>query len=284
MARADDEQTNARVTQTEVEVPGSPEEVWEAIATGAGHAEWLFTAEIEARPGGAMVIRRKPFGGDDVATVTAWDPPHRFAFEEPIEPGDGSTAPPLATEFLVEARSGGTCVVRVVSGLLHDGDGWEDLVEGAGEGWRMALEILRAYLTHFAGQPVAHLDVIGGVSRPLDHRTDVFAAIISKLGLTGLAAGDSFRLPPDAPPLAGVVERAPNNFMLLRATQPCPGLVGISTLPMDGATLTVNVSGRLYGPDAVPVAQRQQPRWEAWLCDRFPVSAAPHAISAGPEA
>ena len=208
MVHADDEHPDARVTRTEVEVPGTPEEVWEAIATGAGHAAWLFRAEIEARPGGAMVIRREPFGGDAVATVTAWDPPHRFAFEEPIGRGDGSTAPPLATEFLVEACSGGTCVVRVVSGLLDDGDGWEDLVEGAGGGWRMALEILRSYLTHFAGQPVAHLDLIGDVGRPLEHRTDVFAALVGELGLTGLAAGDPFRSPPDARPLAGS-SRAP---------------------------------------------------------------------------
>jgi hypothetical protein len=53
---------------------------------------------------------------------------------------------------------------------------------------------------------------------------------------------------------------------------------------MDGVTLTVNMSGRLYGPDAAAVAQREQPRWEAWLSNRFPMPAAPHVISAGPEA
>jgi hypothetical protein len=60
---------------------------------------------------------------------------------------------------------------------------------------------------------------------------------------------------------------------LLRASSPCPALIAMSTLPMDGRTLTVNVSGRLYGPEAHAVAEREQPRWDAWLSDRFSASA-----------
>lgn len=278
----DEEHPTGRFARAEVEVPASPEEVWQAIATGAGSAAWLFTAEIDARRGGAMVIHREPFGGDALATVTAWDPPHRFAYEEPIEPGDGSAAVPLATEFLVEARGGGTCVVRVVSGLRDSaGEGWEDLVAGAGEGWRMALAVLRSYLTHFAGQPAAHLDLIRGVGRPARDGAEVFAALVGMLGLSGLKAGDRFRSPRDAPPLAGTVDdtaggSGPPGFVLLRAGEPCPGLVAISTLPMDGTTLSVNVAGRLYGPDAAAVARRARPRWEAWLSERFPVPVGHH--------
>lgn len=289
MTNADDRDPTARLTHSEVEVPPSPEQVWQAIATGTGNAAWLFVTEIEARQGGAMVIHREPFGGHAAATVTAWDPPRRFACEETVERGDGSTAP-LATEFLVEARSGGTCIVRVVSGLSRDGEGWEDLVEGAGVGWRMALTLLRSYLTHFAGKPVAHLDIMTGIHRPLHDAGEVFSTLMRDLGLTGLTAGDPFRVPGDPFRLAGIVDhvdgdvadsgamthapnRWPGDLVLLRTDEPCPGLVAISTLPMDGATLTLNVSGRLYGPDAAATAKRERPRWEAWLSDRFIVTA-----------
>lgn len=58
------------------------------------------------------------------------------------------------------------------------------------------------------------------------------------------------------------------DLALLRAAEPCAGLFATSTLPMDGATLTLNLSGRLYGRDAGAAAV-ERPRWEAWLSDRF---------------
>lgn len=279
MARsADDGREHGHAAHAEVEVPAGPEEVWRAIATGAGAAAWMFATEIGTGVGATVVFHREPFSRDAAATVTAWDPPCRFAYEEPIDPGDGSPAVPLATEFLVEARTGGTCVVRVVSTLSHDGEGWEDLIEGAGAGWRMALTVLHSYLTHFAGQRAAHLDVIGRVDRPLGDGAEVYAALMHRLGLTGLKAGDPFRTPHEAPRLAGVVEHTAGDFVLLRAHEPCPALVAMSTLSMDGLTLSVNLSGRLYGRDAAAIAAQERPRWQAWLSDRFPPPAQPAQI------
>jgi uncharacterized protein YndB with AHSA1/START domain len=37
-----------------VEVPGTPEQVWEAIATGPGTEAWFVPAEIEGRVGGRV--------------------------------------------------------------------------------------------------------------------------------------------------------------------------------------------------------------------------------------
>jgi hypothetical protein len=178
----------------------------------------------------------------------------------------------------VEARGGGTCVVRVVSGFFRDGEGWEDMVEGAGEGWRFGLTILRAYLAHFAGQyagrPTAALDVTGNTGELLAERSKVSATLMDAFGLTGMTAGDSFRAPSDAPPLEGILESAEEHGVLLRSDQPAPGLVEISTFSMDGATVTVNLSAHLYGPRAAEVARRDQPRWTAWLQERFPALAA----------
>ena len=47
-----------RMVQAEVEVPGTPEEVWRAIATGPGISSWFVPTEIEERVGGRRLRRR----------------------------------------------------------------------------------------------------------------------------------------------------------------------------------------------------------------------------------
>ncbi|NEE00785.1 SRPBCC domain-containing protein [Phytoactinopolyspora halotolerans] len=253
----------ARLRSNEIEVPGTPEEVWRAIATGPGHAAWLFPADIEPDEGGAMVIHREPYADAASATVQTWQPPHRFGYREPI----GPDRKPLTTEFLVEATRGGSCVVRVVSGFYHDGDGWEDLVDGAGEGWRMALTVLRAYLTHFAGLPAGNVDVIVDLGRPAAQRAAVSARLMELLGLSDVAAGAAFRTPLDAPDLTGTVEHVSEGYVLLRAVAPHPALYAISCFPMaDGAPLSANLLARLYGAPAA-VAERERARWQNWLVD-----------------
>src|SRR5262249_36977307 len=113
-----------RSVQVEVEVPGTPEEVWQAIATGPGVSSWFVPTEIEERDGRPVAVKAHFGPGmDSHATVTAWEPPHRFAAES----GDlGPNAPPIGTEWIVEARSGGTCVVRVVHSLFASTDDWDN--------------------------------------------------------------------------------------------------------------------------------------------------------------
>lgn len=241
----------------EIEVPGSPEEVWQAIATGPGHATWLFPADIEPAEGGAMVIHRKPYGDDADVTVTAWDPPHRFGFHESI----GPDAPALTTEFLVAAKRGGGCVVRVVSGLSDDATGWEDLIDGVSEGWRMALIVLRAYLTHFAGLSSSNFDVMVDLGRPHTDRDQAFAELVDFLGLTEPAAGAAFR----TSDVAGTVEHVSEGYALLRVVEPYSALFAISCFPMgQDAPLSVNLMARLYSaPDGV--AERERVRWQTRL-------------------
>jgi uncharacterized protein YndB with AHSA1/START domain len=96
--------------ELEVEVPGTPEQVWEAIATGAGTECWFIPAEIDEREGGTVSLDIGS-GMAEAGVVTAWDRPRRFAYEEQWEAPEGGSER-IATEFLVEARAGGTCVVR----------------------------------------------------------------------------------------------------------------------------------------------------------------------------
>ena len=123
-----------RRIENRIEVPGTPEEVWELIATGHGIEAWFVPAEVESRVGGRVAIDIGT-GMEECGTVSAWEPPHRFAYDE-----EG-----LASEFLVEAQSGGTCVVRIVSTIHADGDDWDRLLEDLRSGWDGYLLILRLY-------------------------------------------------------------------------------------------------------------------------------------------
>jgi uncharacterized protein YndB with AHSA1/START domain len=137
------EPTGRRSIQVEVEVQGTPEEVWQAIATGPGVSSWFVPTEIEDRVGGAVVSHFGP-GMDSTATVTAWEPPHRFAAESQDL---GSKAPPLTTEWTVEARSADTCMVRVVHSLFASGDEWDDQLASIEAGWPGFFRVLRRVLT-----------------------------------------------------------------------------------------------------------------------------------------
>ena len=44
-----------RYVEAEVEVPGSPEEVWQAIATGDGISAWFVPTTSDERVGGRTV-------------------------------------------------------------------------------------------------------------------------------------------------------------------------------------------------------------------------------------
>lgn len=101
------EPNGRRSVQVEFEVHGTPEEVWQAIATGPGMSSWFVPAELEERDGKPVTLKLNfGQGMEPSATVTAWDPPRRFAGRN--EGWSGS--PPIATEWIIEARAGGVCL------------------------------------------------------------------------------------------------------------------------------------------------------------------------------
>ena len=134
-----------------VEVPGTPEQVWQAIATAKGMSAWFLPTEMEEREGGSLHISMGPEMGSD-GRITGWDPPRRIAYEEDwaaLMGKDPEALSPLTSEFLVEAQSGGTCIVRVTSSGFGTGAAWES------EFWDdMGLE-LDAVLRQPAPLPVA---------------------------------------------------------------------------------------------------------------------------------
>jgi uncharacterized protein YndB with AHSA1/START domain len=252
-----------RSVQVEVEVPGTPEEVWQAIATGAGISSWFVPSEVEEREGGTAVSHFGPGTSmDSVATITAWDPPHRFAAESQDL---GPNAPSVATEWIVEARSGGTCVVRVVHSLFASTEDWDNQLESWEGGWPGFFRILRLYLAHFRGQRCSAMQLGGASPKP---KSEAWATLTASLGLAGAAVGQRVHSPTGAPPLAGLVERMGEDpypeELLLRLDEPAPGIAHLFAMDM-GGQVYLSIRLFLYGDQAPVIVARDEPLWRAWM-------------------
>jgi uncharacterized protein YndB with AHSA1/START domain len=256
-----------RTVQVEVEVPGTPEEVWQAIATGPGVSSWFVPSEIDGRVGGTVTSHFGE-GMDSVAAISAWEPPHRFAAESA---GLGPNAPPLATEWTVEARSGGTCVVRVVHSLFASTDDWDDQLNSVESGWPAFFRILRLYLEHFRGQPSSCFQVMAFAPGT---ESDTWRGVTAKLGLEGAAKGERRSASAGAPVLAGTVEASREGehpYLLLLLDEPASGAAFLNACAM-GSQVFLSISFYLYGEKAAGTAASDEPLWKAWMKDLFPAA------------
>ncbi len=234
----------------EVELPASPEDVWEAVATGPGNAAWLFPADI---PGGEGATTA------DGSKITAWDPPHHFAVRAE---GDGWFN---ALEFIIEARDGGTAVLRYVhSGIIVDD--WDSQYDAVNQHTDFYLHTLGQYLAHFKGRRAQYIgDVPGGIAGPdASARPDGFDRVRAALGLAANGAeGAAVTIaPPGLDPVSGVVDYAQPNFLGIRTDDALVRLFGRNAF---GGP--VGLAVHHFGNGVDPAAQRTG--WEAWLGEVF---------------
>jgi uncharacterized protein YndB with AHSA1/START domain len=252
--------------QVEVEVPGTPEEVWQAIATGPGISSWFVPTEFEERDGKPVAVKLNFGPGmESSSVVTAWDPPRRFAAEAP---GWAPGSPIIADEWSVEARAGGICVVRVVHSLFASTDDWDNQLEGTESGWPGFFRILRIYLTHFRGQRSAMMQWMAPAAGT---EAEAWETLTAALGLKGVSAGQHCSTPAGVPALSGVVEhvsQSPYNA-LLRLDKPGLGTAALGAVNFGGQSM-VTLSFYLYGDQAAGTVARETPLWQAWMEERFP--------------
>ena len=255
-----------RFVAVETEVPGTPEEVWKAIATGPGITAWFVPTQLEERAKGSIVLNFGP-GMESESQIQEWDPPRRFTAENKEGMGPGS--PAMATEWTVEAKAGGTCRVRVVHSWFASTDDWDKQFEDVEKGWPAFFRILRAYLTHFRGQPCTQLQLMAITA---ESKEKAWAELTGPLGLTGAGAGQTVKSSGDAPRFAGIVEHVGTKTypdLTLRLEQPAPGIAYFFTMPM-GPQMYVSITFYLYGAGGGAVAAREEPVWQAWLARLFP--------------
>ena len=253
-----------RFIAVETEVPGTPEEVWQAIATGPGLTAWFVPSQVEERAKGTMVMNFGP-GMESTAEIQVWDPPRRFTAENKEGMGPGS--PAMATEWTIEAKAGGTCRVRVVHSWFADTDDWDKQFESVEQGWPAFFRILKSYLTRFRGQPCTQVQLMAFAPGP---KEKAWTELTQSLGLAGAGVGQSVKSSDDAPRLVAVVEHAgPKDELILRLEQPTPGTAHLSAMPM-GGQVCLYICLYLYGDGAGAVAAREEPVWQGWLARLFP--------------
>jgi uncharacterized protein YndB with AHSA1/START domain len=256
-----------RSVQVEVEVPGTPEEVWQAIASGPGISSWFVPADFEIRDGKPVTVKLN-FGAGMEATsaVTAWEPPHKWASQsDGWVPG----SPPIANEWSVEARKGGVCIVRIVHSLFASTDDWDNQLEGTECGWPAFLRTLRIYLTHFRGQRSTVMKWMAPVAGT---EAEAWEKLTAALGVNGLSVGQRWTSPAGAPAFSGVVEYLTQNpyDALLRLDKPGPGIAALGAVNFGGQSM-VALNFYLYGDQAAGTVAHESPQWEAWFQKRFPM-------------
>jgi uncharacterized protein YndB with AHSA1/START domain len=241
-------------------LPGTPEQVWDAIATGDGYKAWFSDASIEERVGGALQFT---FGSEVISNgvVSAWEPPYRFGYvEHNWSPG----APPVATDITVTRRASGSCVVRMTHSLFASSDEWDDQVEGFENGWPAFFEVLRIYLTHFAGMKAASFMAMTSIQG--EHRA-VWSRLVNELGLGAAHVGErcTFSHPEK---LTAIVERVQQDqsarAITLRLETPVPGVMIIASRGT-GAAINASVTAFLYDTDAASIAGKSDARWREWI-------------------
>lgn len=259
------EPSGRRSVQVEIEVPGTPEEVWAAIATGPGISSWFVPTRSDERQGGEIVSNFGP-GMDCPATITSWEAPQRFVAESTMGP-PGS--PTVATEWTVEARAGGKCLVRVVHSLFASTDDWDNQLDGLEQGWPAIFRILRRYLETFRGLECSAMQFISFSS---ESETKAWEKLGGELGLLKVGEGQNWSAPGGVPHMAGVSLGQGMNAstVLLGLDTPVPGTAYIGVFPC-GGIVQVYMAIYLYGANAQAATLRDEPIWQKWMGERFPM-------------
>lgn len=166
----------------EVEVPATPEQVWQAIASGPGIDSW-FMGRNEVQPGPQGSWRMSCFGDyQPTHRVTQFEQGKRLTYRTDTA-DDGRF---MAYEFLIEGRDAGSTVLRMVTSGFLPGDDWADEYEAMTKGGALFFATLATYLRYFAGRAATPVTAFGP---PVDDWSLAWSRLHAALGLTAPAEG-----------------------------------------------------------------------------------------------
>jgi uncharacterized protein YndB with AHSA1/START domain len=235
----------------ELIVNATPEQVWEAFATGAAmDGWWMGENELEPRLGGALRTTLPGFTME--STVTTWEPPHRFATTSP-EASDGRL---MTFAFEIEGRAGGTTTLRFVHSGFLPGDDWEQEYDALKVGDPAYVAKLVEYIEHFRGRTAVPISLWG----PQVSRERAWAAYTSALGVSAepvLGEPAHFRAE-GLPDLDGEIDYVSPDFIGLRTAD--------GMFRFINGMGTVAIGHHLYQPVDRAATERA---WQAWIDRTF---------------
>ena len=249
-----------RRLEKSIELDATPEQVWAAIATGPGISTWFVPTQLEPREGGETT---QDFGGGytDTGRVLHYEPGRRIV----LGAGQAAAAegPQHAFEFLVEARDGGSTVLRFVqSGFDDDVDGWENEYTSLDKGWDLFFGNLRSYFAHFAGQPVGNVVAMVFAA---GRAADAWPVLHRALGLSGRPALGAEVVLGGPQKVVGVVDVATDEFLGVRSDT---ALFRFGAEGADGCG--ISAYHYFYGDPVDAPALTEA--WQTWLSDLFPTA------------
>lgn len=230
----------------EVEIDAPVDAVWAAVSSSNGISAWMLPTEIDEREGGSVVFHMGDT--DSKGTVLRFEAPNRIVYEEPdwaaLAGREGEAVSPMVTEFVVEARSGGSCVVKVVSSAFGTGAEWEkEFFAEMGKGWTPSFEVLKLYAERHAGLLSTGFELM--VQHPVS-QAELRACFDrgSELG-TVVGSGD--------------------DHVLVSLDGPVPGCVLLACLGEQDGVSVSRVAGYLYGPDGPAAVDGVREDVDRWL-------------------
>lgn len=229
-----------------VEVPGSVEEVWQAVATVEGQAAWRFpTGGEDAHAVGDLLFGHR---------VEILDPPHHLRLRS--EEADGR---PDIVEYLVESQSSGVRLSYLHAGVITD-DGEVDY-DSTAQHADFHLHTLGQYLAHFSGRPMVYY----GAEAPPDGATPgSFELLCADLGIAADAVeGDEVSVGiQGVAPISAVIDYRHPEFLGLRSTDALYRFFG-----RDAFGQPVALGHHLFAGHLDEVLE--EPAWRAWLDGLF---------------
>jgi uncharacterized protein YndB with AHSA1/START domain len=233
-----------------LEVDATPEQVWQAIATGPGIDSW-FMGRNEVDPDTSTV--RQAFGGyTPEHRITAWEPTRRLAYRDD-EAADGRF---VAYEFLIEGRERASTVLRIATSGFLPGDDWDAEYEAMTKGNALFFATLATYLRHFAGRTAVPVTVFGPMITDWPRTR---ATLLAALGLSETPRpGDRVRIA-DLGRIDGEVYFANEHTVGVRAHDALYRF-------MKGFGGPIIAGHHLFGTDDPDAAERA---WQAWLDTTF---------------
>jgi hypothetical protein len=112
---------------------------------------------------------------------------------------------------------------------------------------------------------------------------NTWTSVMKDLGLSDAAEGRHVKTHAPAPLLGGSVERLgpPNDpELLVKLDQPAPGAAHLFVMPM-GPQTCVSLRVFFYGDGATLMAAREDPRWQAWMNEKFPATGNEDVVAQG---
>jgi hypothetical protein len=218
----------------EVELPGTPEAVYRAVATNEGNASWLFPTA----------------GGEPVVSS---NPPHELTVRE--EGPDGWFN---QLEFRIEARAHGAWLRYVHSGVFDD-ESWDAQYDAVNAHTDFYLHTLGEYLEHFSPRTATYVGGgPGGLMGPEASMTpDAFDTLQAALGVpNGASPGESVRLAHDD--VDGVIDYRTDKFLGIRSDDALYRFFGRNAF---GGPVGMSIHHFGDGVDAEEVGAA----WTGWL-------------------